>query len=76
VQHNFYIRMSRVTSSHFAKYFYDIYFEYITPCAVMTYATFDAIWITPPRLCTLRSQATVWSDRVDNMMDNSHEETG
>jgi hypothetical protein len=29
--------MSRATSSHFAKYFYDIYSEYITPCTVMIY---------------------------------------
>jgi hypothetical protein len=59
VQYNFYMRMSRVTSSHFANYFCDIYSEYITPCSVMTYATSDAIRVTPPRLCTLCSQATV-----------------
>jgi hypothetical protein len=33
------LHMSRVTSSYFAKYFCDTYFEYITPCIVMTYAT-------------------------------------
>jgi hypothetical protein len=33
--------MSQVTSSHFAKYFCGTYFEYITPCTVMTYATSD-----------------------------------
>jgi hypothetical protein len=42
--------MSRVTSSHFAKYFYDTYSEYITPCVVMTYATSDAIRVTHPTL--------------------------
>jgi hypothetical protein len=39
----FYTHMSWVTSSHFAKYFCDTYSKYITPCAVMTYATPDAI---------------------------------
>jgi hypothetical protein len=83
VQYNFYMRMSRVTSSHFAKYFCDICSEYITPFAVMTYATSDAIWATcatsdaiwamPPWLCTLWSRATVWTDRVGNTMDNSQE---
>jgi hypothetical protein len=68
--------MSRVTSSHFAKYFCNICSEYITPCTVMTYATFDAIWVMPLRLRTLRSRATVWSDSVDNMMDNSQEKIG
>jgi hypothetical protein len=42
--------MSQVTSSHFINYFCDTYFEYITPCAVMIYATSDAIWVTPPML--------------------------
>jgi hypothetical protein len=42
----FYMHMSRVTSSHFAKYFCDTYSEYITPCEVMTYATPDAIQVT------------------------------
>jgi hypothetical protein len=42
--------MSRVTSSHFAKYFCDTYSEYITPRMVMTYATSDAICVTPSRL--------------------------
>jgi hypothetical protein len=41
------MRMSQVTSSRFAKYFCDTYFEYITPCMVMTYATSDAIRVTP-----------------------------
>jgi hypothetical protein len=62
VQYNFYMRMSRVTSSYFAKYFCDMYYEYITPCAAMTYATPDAIRVTPPRLRTLRSWATIWSN--------------
>jgi hypothetical protein len=43
VQYNFYMQMSRVTSSHFAKYFCEIYFEYITLYTVMTYDTSDAI---------------------------------
>jgi hypothetical protein len=30
-----------VISLRFAKYFCDTYSEYITPCAVMTYAMFD-----------------------------------
>jgi hypothetical protein len=38
------------------------YIEYITPCAVMTYAMSDAIRVTPPQLRTLCAQATVWSD--------------
>jgi hypothetical protein len=42
----FYTHMSRVTSSHFAKYFCDTYSEYITACAVMTYAMPDAIQVT------------------------------
>jgi hypothetical protein len=42
----------------------------------MTYAMSDAIWAMPPRLRTLRSWATVWSDRVDNTTDNSQEEIG
>jgi hypothetical protein len=42
----FYMYMSRVTSSHFTKYFCDTYSEYITQCAVMTYATPDAIQVT------------------------------
>jgi hypothetical protein len=40
--------MSRLTISYFANYFYDIYSEYITPCAVMTYATLNATQITHP----------------------------
>jgi hypothetical protein len=76
VQYNFYVRMSQVTSSHFAKYFYDICSEYITPCEVMTYATSNVIWAMPPRLCTLCSQATVWSNGVDNKTDNSQVEIG
>jgi hypothetical protein len=58
----FYMCMSQVTSSHFTKYFYDTYFEYIIPCMVITYVTSDTIWVTPPRLRTLRSRATIWSD--------------
>jgi hypothetical protein len=54
----FYMRMSQVTSSYFAKYFCDTYSEYITPCKLMTYATFDAIRVTPPWLRTLRSRAS------------------
>jgi hypothetical protein len=46
----FYTHMSRVTSSHFTKYFCDTYSEYITPCAVMTYATPDAIRVMRPML--------------------------
>jgi hypothetical protein len=42
----------------------------------MTYATSDAIWAMPPRLRTLLLRATLRSDRVDNMMDNSQEEIG
>jgi hypothetical protein len=61
VQYNFYMRMSRTTSSHFAKYFCDTYFEDTTPFTVMTYATFDAIRVIPPQLLTLRSRAMVWS---------------
>jgi hypothetical protein len=53
--------MSRVTSSHFAKYFCDIYSEYITPCTVMIYDMSDTIWVTHSWLHTLRSGATVWS---------------
>jgi hypothetical protein len=68
--------MSWVTSSHFAKYFYDIYSEYITPCVVMTYATFDAIRVTPPWLSTLCSRAMILSNWVDNMTDNSQEKIG
>jgi hypothetical protein len=76
VQYNFYKRMSQVTSSHFAKSFYDICSEYITPCAVMTYAMSDAIWVMHLCLRTLRSWAMVWSDGVDNTTDNSQEEIG
>jgi hypothetical protein len=61
MQYYFYMHMSQVTSSHFSKYFCDTYSNYITPCMVMTYATSDAIWVTPPRLRTIRSRATVWS---------------
>jgi hypothetical protein len=50
--------MSQVTSSHFAKYFCYTYFEFITPCTVVTYATSDAIRVMPP---WLRTRATVWS---------------
>jgi hypothetical protein len=74
VQYNFFIRISRATSSHFAKYFCDIYFEYITPCTVMIHATSDAIRVTPLWLCTLRSWATVLYNRVDNTMNGSQEE--
>jgi hypothetical protein len=45
----------------FAKYFCNICSEYITPCAVMTYATSDAIWVMPLQLHTLCSRATVRS---------------
>jgi hypothetical protein len=76
VQYNFYMCMSQVASSYFAKYFCDIYSKYITPCVLMTYATFDVIWVTPPRLRTLCSQATVWSNRVDNTTHNSQKEIG
>jgi hypothetical protein len=48
--------MSRVTSSHFAKYFCDMYSEYITPCVVMIDVTSDAIQVMPLRLHTLRSR--------------------
>jgi hypothetical protein len=75
-QYYFYMCMSQETSSHFAKYFCDTYSEYITPCAVVTYATFDAIWVMPLRLRTLHSWATVWTGRVDNTTDNSQEEIG
>jgi hypothetical protein len=53
------MRMSRVTSSLFAMYFCDLYFEYITPSTVMIYVTFDAIRVMPPRLHTLCLGATV-----------------
>jgi hypothetical protein len=46
----FYTHMSRVTSSHFAKYFCNAYSEYITPHTVMTYAMPDAIRVTHPTL--------------------------
>jgi hypothetical protein len=59
-QYYFYMHMSQVTSSHFAKYFCDTYSKYITPCMVMTYAMSNAIRVTPPWLCSLRSQDTVW----------------
>jgi hypothetical protein len=62
MQYNFYTHMGRVTSSHFVKYFCDIYSEFITLCTLMIYATFDTIRVMPPRLRTLRSEATVWSD--------------
>jgi hypothetical protein len=46
----------------FAKYFCDIYFEYTTPCAIMIYATPDALrGHAPQRLHTLLLGATVWS---------------
>jgi hypothetical protein len=66
--------LSWVTSSYFGKYFCDTHCEYITPSAVMTYATFYAIRVTPLRLLTLRSGARVWFDGVDNMADNSQKE--
>jgi hypothetical protein len=59
---------------NFAEYFYDICSEYITSHMVMTYSTTDAIWVMPPWLRTLRSRAMVWSDRGDNMTDDSQEE--
>jgi hypothetical protein len=62
--------MSQVTNSYFAKYFCDIYFEYITPYTVMIYAMSDAIWITSLRLHTLCSGATIWSDWVDNITND------
>jgi hypothetical protein len=62
VQYSFCMHMSQVTSSHFAKYFCDIFSEYITTSTVMFYAMPDAIWVTPPWLYTLCSGATVWSD--------------
>jgi hypothetical protein len=61
VRYNF-MHMSQATSSHFAKYFCDIYSEYITPCTVMTYATSDPIRVTLPWLYALRLRATVSSD--------------
>jgi hypothetical protein len=51
--------MSRGTSSHLAKYSHDIYYKYITPCAIMFYATSDAISVMPPQLRNLRSGATI-----------------
>jgi hypothetical protein len=69
-----FMHMSWVTSSYFAKYFCDVYSEYITPCVIMAYATSDAIWVTPPWLRTLRSGATACFDGVDNTTDNSQEE--
>jgi hypothetical protein len=65
--------MSQVTSSHFTKYFYNTYSEYIQPWAVMTYATTDAIWAMPPRLRNLCSRGMVCFDWVDNTMDNPQE---
>jgi uncharacterized protein YhjY with autotransporter beta-barrel domain len=41
IERYFYTHMSRATSLHFAKYFCDIYSEYITLCTVMTYAMSD-----------------------------------
>jgi hypothetical protein len=66
--------MSWVKANNFAKYFCDIYSEYITPCMITTYTTLDAIRVTLPRLRILRSRATVWSDPVDNTMNASQEE--
>jgi hypothetical protein len=43
----FYMHMSHVTSSHFTKYFCDIYSEYITPCTVMIYVTSNGVDVTP-----------------------------
>jgi hypothetical protein len=68
--------MSRVTSSYFAKHFYDIYSEYITPCTVIIYATSDALCVTRSRLHTLHLGAAVWSDWVDNIMYGSQREIG
>jgi hypothetical protein len=45
--------MSWAASSYFAKCFCDVYSEYITPCAIMIYATPDAMRVMPLRLCTL-----------------------
>jgi hypothetical protein len=69
----FCISISRATSSNFAMYFCDIYFDYITPCTVMIHATSDAIRVTPPRLRTLSLRATVLSSWVDNTMNGSQE---
>jgi hypothetical protein len=55
----FFTHMSQATSSHFAKYFCDVYLEYITLCGIMIYATPEAMQVTPPRLRTLRSGSTV-----------------
>jgi hypothetical protein len=60
----FYMCMSQMTSSHFARYFYDTYSEYITPCTIMTYTTSNAMRVMPPWLCTLRSRAMVSSMSV------------
>jgi hypothetical protein len=62
LQYNFYIRTSWLTSSHFAKYFCDIYSEYITSGVVMTYAKSNGTRVMPMWLRTLRSWSTVWSD--------------
>jgi hypothetical protein len=61
VRYNF-KHMSQAMSSEFANYICDIFSEYITPCAVMTYAMSNAIWVMPPRLHTLCLQDTVWSN--------------
>jgi hypothetical protein len=54
----------------FAKYFHNIYFEYITVCAIMIYAVCaimiyvmsDTLRVTPQWLHTLHSKATVRSE--------------
>jgi hypothetical protein len=51
----FYTHINRVPSSYFAKYFYDIYSEYITSYTVMIYVTSDAIRVTHPQLRTIHS---------------------
>jgi hypothetical protein len=58
VQYNFYMRISQVTSSHFAKYFCDTYSEYITPCAVMTYGSCLRSYV--PYARGLRSGPVEW----------------
>jgi hypothetical protein len=70
MQYNFCMCMSRVTSSYFAKYFCDIYSEYITPCAVINYTTSHAIRVTSLRLRTLCSWAIVWSDSCKRKLAN------
>jgi hypothetical protein len=56
--------MSQATSSYFAKYFHDVYLEYITSCGIMIYAMPDAsrscLHGCEPYAQGLRSSPTEW----------------